>query len=175
MLEHYYNLNADPFRLTPDSRFVYPHPSYIEIRESMHHALQSGDGLLALTGRPGTGKSTMIEWFLGEFKKGEVQWATLSSTNVEGEDLLRMVAYAFGLEAKGLDKSTLVLKLRQQLQEHRRSLLVIDEAQNLSASALEEVQMLTDLQADSRPLLQIFLVGQDRLHERLHDPEMEPL
>ena len=141
----------------------------------MRHALESGDGLLSITGRPGTGKSTLIDWFLGEFENGEVLCATLSSTAVDGDDLLRMVAYAFGLDARGLEKSSLVHNLRQHLQAHRRSLLVIDEAQNLSCGALEEVLALINLQAGSQPLLQIFLVGQDRLHEQLHDPELEQL
>lgn len=141
----------------------------------MRHSLTTGEGIVVLTGRPGIGKSTLVQWFLEGFEEDELFCATLSSTKVEGEDLLRMVAYAFGLEAQGLDKATLLHELQRHLESHRRSLLVIDEAQNLSTSALEEVRMLTNLQAGARPLLQIFLVGQDRLHEQLHSPQMEQL
>ena len=175
MFENNYDLNADPFRLTPDPRFLYAHPSYLKTHESMRHSFASGEGIFVLTGRPGIGKSTLIQGFLGEFDQQEVLCATLSSTNVDGEDLLRMVAYSFGLEARGLDKATLLHELHNLLQTHSRALLVIDEAHNLCGSALEEVRTLANLQAGSRPLLQIFLVGQNQLHDQLHSPEMEQL
>lgn len=175
MYTDYYQLSADPFRLTPDHRFVYPHESYSKVHASMRHALEQGEGILVVTGRPGTGKSTLVEYFLAGLGSDRVPTAKLVSTQLERDDLLRMVVHAFGLGGKYLNKARLLCRLESHLRKHPRALLVIDEAQNLPASSLEELRMLTNLQADSRPLLQVFLVGQEELRKRLRDPGLEQL
>lgn len=140
----------------------------------MQYALEQGDGILVVTGRSGTGKTTLAD-SLGKLKPGRMLIATLATTGFGTDDLLRMVAYQLGLEAKGFDRATLQRELEALLRRQTRTLLIIDEAQNLSAAALEEVRMLTNMRVGSRPLLQIFLFGQQQLRDRIHTPEMEQL
>lgn len=171
----YYQLSAEPFRLTADPRFAFAHQSYSKARLTMQHALEQGEGLLVVTGRPGIGKTTLVEGFVAEMKSDAFTATLLSSSLLEGDDLLPRVAYAFGLDPKGMDKDSLLRKLKSLLNSHNSALLIIDEAQNLSSSALEELRVLASSRANSRPLLQIFLLGQLQLHERLHAPDMAPL
>jgi len=173
--KEYYQLSTEPFKLTPDPRFVFAHRSYRKAHAYMQHMLEQGDGFLIVTGRSGTGKTTLVENFLAGLKSGNVLTATLVSTQLEADDLLRMVAYAFGIEARGLDKATLLCKLEKFLIHRPHALLIIDEAQNLSEAALEEVRMLTNLHVKSHPLLQIFLLGHEDLQQRLHTLGMEQL
>jgi len=130
-----------------------------------------------VTGRPGIGKTTLTQVFLAELEHTEVVAARVASANVEATDLMRVVAYSYGIDVEGLDKATLLTRLKQyfveQTQSGRRVLLIIDEAQGLSYPALEELRLLADLQMGSRPLLQLFLVGQEKLHGLMQDPSME--
>lgn len=175
MYQDFYKLNADPFRLMPDPRFVFLHRSYRKAKAYMRHTLEQGDGFLVITGRSGTGKTMLVEDFLAGLRPEKTVIATLVCVKLEAVDLLRMVAYAFGLDAKGLDKATLLRDIEQFLVRQPHALLIIDEAQNLPAELLEELRMLTNLHVRARPLLQIFLLGQESLQERLHTPEMEQL
>ena len=175
MYQDFYKLNADPFRLMPDPRFVFLHRSYRKAKAYMRHTLEQGDGFLVITGRSGTGKTMLVEDFLAGLRPEKTVIATLVCVKLEAADLLRMVAYAFGLDAKGLDKATLLRDIEQFLVRQPHALLIIDEAQNLPAELLEELRMLTNLHVRARPLLQIFLLGQEDLQERLHAPEMEQL
>ena len=175
MFKEFYQLSADPFRLTPDHRFAYSHQSYRHAHANMRYALDKGDGVLVVSGRSGTGKTTLVQDFLAGMASDDVVTATVVSTHLQEDDVLRMVAYAFDLEPKDLDKATLLRELETFLQRQSRALLIIDEAQNLTEAALEEVRMLTNLHVKSRQLLQVFLVGQEKLHERLHTQSMEQL
>ena len=172
MYKEFYQLHVEPFRLTPDARFVYHHASYSKALGYMQYAMQQGDGILVITGRSGTGKTTLAD-FLVKQRPGGGFVTSLASSDFERDDLLRMVGYAFCLDVQDLDKATLLHELEVFLRRQTRALLIIDEAQNLSSAALEELRMLTDMRVGSRPLLQIFLLGQEHLHERLHTAEME--
>lgn len=179
MYETFYNLTATPFRLTPDPRFCFSHSSYAGARAYLQYAFELGEGFIILTGRPGAGKTTLIESFLKELETGAVAKARIATANLETSDLLRLVAFAYDIEAEGLDKATVLRRLAQHFSAlmHRgwRVLLVIDEAQGLSRSALEELRLLADLQEDARPLLQIFLVGQEKLRSLMREPDTEQL
>ena len=115
--------------------------------------------------------------FLKEIKHSEVVAARVASANVEAADLLRVVAFSYGIDVAGLDKATILLYLEQffvqQARAGKRVLLIIDEAQGLPHTALEELRLLADLQRDSRPLLQMFLVGQEKLRDLMREPDME--
>ncbi len=175
MYREYYELTADPFRLTPDPRFVYAHSSFRKAQAYMQHALEQGDGFLVVTGHSGTGKTTLVEDYLASVRPGNMVTATLTSTLLGVEDLLRMIAYAFGINGEGMDKATLLREIERFLKLQPRALLIIDEAQNLGHEALEEVRLLTNMHFKSRPLLQVFLLGQEELQERLQSSEMEQL
>ena len=177
MYETYYSLSADPFRLSPDPRFCFEHPSFSRARKYMQYALRRAEGFIMVTGRPGTGKTTLVESLLTGLSGNGPVAARLVTAQLGPDELLRKVAYAFGLHVAGLDKATMLLHLErfliQQARTGRGALLVIDEAQGLNASSLEELRLLTNLQENARPILQIFLVGQEELRDIVQRPELE--
>jgi type II secretory pathway predicted ATPase ExeA len=177
MFEAFYKLSTNPFRLTPDPKFCFRHPSYNQAYAYLQYALRLGEGFIMVTGRPGIGKTTLAEVFLTEIEHSEVLAARIASANVEAADLLRVVAYSYGIDVEGLDKATVLLRLEQffiqETRSGKRVLLIIDEAQGLPHIALEELRLLADLQMDSRPLLQLFLVGQEKLRGLMREPDME--
>jgi type II secretory pathway predicted ATPase ExeA len=121
----------------------------------------------------------LTESFLKELEASNVATARIAAANLETTDLLRAVAYLYEIPAEGLDKATLLRRIAQcfsaLMHQGRRVLLVIDEAQGLSHHSLEELRLLADLQEGARPLLQIFLVGQEKLCNLLREPDMEQL
>lgn len=177
MYEKFYGLTADPFRLSPDHRFSFSHASYAKAKAYIRYALQRGEGLVMVTGKPGTGKTTLINDLLTGLPQAEAVVATLVSTQLEADDLLRMVAYSFGLSADAPQKALVLQRLMdflgRQYREGRRALLIIDEAQDLSISALEELRLLTNLQRAGQPLLQIVLLGQESLRDLVRRPDMQ--
>ncbi len=177
MYEHFYHLKAEPFRLSPDHRFCFNHQSYAKAKAYMQYAFERAEGFVMVTGRPGTGKSTLVNDLVDTLSSSGAKVAKLVSTQLEASDLLRMVAHAFGLQTENLDKATILQRLDKLLMSHhndgRRALLIIDEAQDLSSSALEELRLLTNLQLNNQPLLQIFLLGQEELRGLVQGPGME--
>lgn len=143
----------------------------------MKYAYQRSEGFVMITGRPGTGKTTLVNDLIHSIDKRQASVGMLVCTQLEAEDLLRMVADSFGLSSESNQKSRLLLDLTKLFTENysagKRSLLIIDEAQDLSFSAMEELRLLTNLQRNNRPLLQIFLLGQDELRDLVHKPNME--
>jgi general secretion pathway protein A len=179
MYESFYRLKADPFRLSADHRFCFNHPSYIRAKGSVQYALYRAEGFVMITGRPGTGKTTLVDDLLASLSPKKYVVGHLVSSQLEGGDLLRMAAYAFGLDTHGQQKAHVLIRLMSVLaerhQEGLRSVLIIDEAQGLAPSALRELRRLSDLQHENDPLLQIVLLGQEGLRKRLRTPEMEPV
>ena len=179
MFKTFYQLSAEPFRLSPDSRFCFPHPSYRKAIIYMRHAIQRGEGFIMITGRPGTGKTTVIQHLLRILKPGQVVVAKLVTSQLAADDLLRLVSYSFNLNPEGSDKAKLLFQLerflRQQYQQGRRALLIVDEAQDMAENALEELRLLTNIQAGTQQLLQIFLVGQEKLRHVVIAPALEQL
>ena len=179
MYEKYYHLHTDPFALSPDPSFCYAHPSYRKAKTYMSFALQRGEGFLLITGKPGTGKTTLIKELLNELDPAAFKVTTLVSTRLEADDLLRSVAYSYDLPIENADKATVIQHLSKYLiarrQQNQHIILIVDEAQHLSATAIEELRLLTNLELDYRPLLQIFLVGQPQLYDMLGANNMEQL
>jgi putative secretion ATPase (PEP-CTERM system associated) len=179
MYEEFYGLNREPFRLTPDSGFCFQHSSYKKAKAYMQYALHRGEGFVMITGNPGTGKTTLINDLTSSLPNEEVVCANIVSTQLQADDLLRMVVLNFGLDAQTEHKSKLLHDLEQHLrilhQEGTRPLLIIDEAQDVPRNALEELRLLTNLQDNNKPLLQIFLVGQEGLRKLVLLPQLEQL
>jgi type II secretory pathway predicted ATPase ExeA len=175
----FYGLDADPFRLSPDHNFCYRYPSFSKGRAYMQYALHAAEGFVVVTGQPGMGKTTLIGDLLSDYGPGDYTVATLVNTMLEANEVLRSTAYEFGLNVETMDTATVLQRLKQLFaqthQSGRPPLLVVDEAQNLTLNALEELRMLTNLQANGKPLLQIFLVGQEELRAKLQDPSLEQL
>ena len=175
----YYKLTGEPFRLSPDHRFSLGHSSYANAKAYLDYALLQGEGFIAITGAPGTGKTTLISDILAGFEQTDMQVATLTSTQLESRDLLHMVAHSFDLHPEDRSKANLLLELErflnQQSYRGHRTILIVDEAQSLSPSALEELRLLANMQRKDQLLLQIFLVGQEKLLDLIRAPGMEQL
>lgn len=177
MYQEFYSFSAEPFRLSPDQSFAYAHKGYNKARAYMAYAFQRAEGFVMITGRPGTGKTTLIGTLVEQLADSSVNIANLVCTQLQANDLLKMVAYDFGIPLSVVEKGELLQRLTQQFKtwhrDGRRALLIVDEAQDLSISAMEELRLLTNIQVDSRPLLQIFLLGQPELRELILSPALE--
>lgn len=180
MYEQHYGLKEEPFRLSPDSRLCFLHPGFTKAKAYMQYALQRREGFVMVTGRPGTGKSTLIADMTNDLAtQDNVIFASLTCTQIEADDLLRLVVMRFGLDGTQAHKAIMLNDLETLLNrlhsEGKRPLLIIDEAQDLPANALEELRLLTNLQQNNQPLLQIFLVGQEELRATVMSPGLEQL
>lgn len=177
--EKFYNLSADPFRLSSDYRFSFAHKSYSNAISYLKFALYSEEGFIVITGRPGTGKTTLINQVISELDSRKYEVATLVTTQYESHDLLNMIAASFNLDADAASKSSIMLALEKFLQrkhsEGKRVLLIVDEAQGLKKDAVEELRQLSNLHIDGKPLLQIFLVGQEEFRDLIESPDLEQL
>jgi type II secretory pathway predicted ATPase ExeA len=179
MYESFYKLSADPFRLSPDPGFSYQHRTSRKAMTYMRHALHRAEGYVMITGQPGTGKTTLVNDLISTIRPSQAVIAKIVSTKLSADELLNLVAYSFKLNVDGCGKAKVLVKiegfLKQQLQQRRRSLLIVDEAQDLSDDALEELRLLTNLLAGKHQLLQVFLVGQEQLRDTVYKPGLEQL
>ena len=177
MYEIYYKFQAEPFRLSPDHNFCFEHKGYARAGAYMTYAYRRAEGFVMITGRPGTGKTTLIGDLVESLSSDNVHVANLVCTQLQADDLLKSVAYSFEIGSANIDKAELLQRLTVLLQQwhraNRRALLIVDEAQDLSPSAMEELRLLTNIQLDNQPLLQVFLVGQPELRDLVLRPEME--
>ncbi len=179
MYETFYQLSAEPFRLSPDPGFCFQHQTYRKAMTYMLHALYRAEGFIMVTGRPGTGKTTLINDLIQTLRPDQAVVAKIVSTQLTADDLLDLVAYSFNLAPKGCGKAEVLVKverfLKQQYQLGRHPLLIVDEAQDMNERALEELRLLTNMQVGTHQLLQIFLVGQEQLRNMVTSPSLEQL
>ncbi len=178
MFLEFYQLREQPFGVTPDPRYLYFSPTHREALASLFYGIETGRGFLALLAEPGMGKTTLLFQLL-ERLKDSVRSAFLFNTQCDSRELLRYLLDALGLDSRDQD----LVRMHGQLNEFlfrealagRRVVLVIDEAQNLSDSALETVRLLSDFEAPDKKLLQIVLAGQPELAHRLLCPGLGQL
>lgn len=179
MYEAFYGLRARPFQLTPDPDFFYGSRGHRRAMAYLEYGLHQGEGFIVITGEVGAGKTTLVRNLLRRTPADSIEAAQIVSTQVGAADLLRLVATSFGIDAQGLDKSTILQRLERHFRSvhaaGKRSLLIVDEAQNLAPEAVEELRMLSNFQDGTRSLLQSFLVGQPEFREILQRPEMRQL
>ena len=152
MYTKYFDLSGRPFKLSPDHRFYFDGQPHRRAIAYLTYGLSQGDGFVVVTGEIGAGKTTLIDHLLARLQGNNVTTAKISTTQIEGDNLLRLVASAFGIAQEGVDKATMLgrieIFLTDQSRQQRRVLLIIDEVQNLAHSALEELRTLCGVSRD---------------------------
>lgn len=180
MYDTFYKLTGRPFQLTPDPEFYFESGTHRKALSYLGYGLAQGEGFIVITGAVGAGKSTLAAHLLATIDRQRLTAAQIVTSRLDGEELVHMAARAFGLAAHGHDKASALALIEAFLHEEaragRRCLLVVDEAQNLSVEALEELRMLSNFQLGAHPLLQILLLGQPEFREFLQNsPRLEQL
>lgn len=177
MYEAFYELSSSPFQLNPDPNFYFGSKQHRRAKAYLDYGVSRNDGFIVITGEVGAGKTTILRNLLDGLSGSSIVTGHLVTTQLDAEDTLRMVAAAFGLRATDIPKAQLLSSLEAFLitrtSEGKRCLLIVDEAQNLSARAVEELRMLSNFQLGNQALLQSFLVGQPQFRAILQSPEME--
>ncbi len=177
MYEDFYGLKGNPFQLTPNMDLFFGSKVHKQGFAYLQYGLKQGEGFIVITGDIGTGKTTLVERLFSVLEFGPVIASRIVTTQLEGDDIPFMVCSALKIDSKGLTKPQAIGKLEDYLfevsKDGKRVLLVIDEAQNLSLSGLEELRMLSNLSYQGKPVLQCFLLGQIELQHLLGHESME--
>jgi general secretion pathway protein A len=173
----FYGLKELPFALTPDPRFIYFTPSHTEVMANLHYGIESGKGLVVVTGEVGTGKTTVLRWIMQRLERS-VLVAYLFNPRLSVTEFYQQVANLLDVQ-KWETKPELLVALGQALESRHsrglRTVLIIDEAQGLSPSVLEEIRLLSNFESDTAKQLQIVLTGQPELRDVLNDPDLRQL
>jgi len=178
MYEEFYNLKENPFSLLPDPAFLYLSNKHKRALSLLQYGVIKNYGIIAITGEIGTGKTTLLRQLLNSVDEN-VKIGLISNTHNSFSELLKWVFVAFGLDYKNKDTVELydefVNFVIDEYASNHKVVLIIDEAQNMSASALEELRMLSNINADKHQALQMILVGQPELREILLQPKLKQL
>ena len=179
MYERFYNFTGMPFQLTPDSRFFYSSRGHGRAIAHLIYGLSQGEGFIIVTGEVGAGKTTLVERLWSELDRETYTLARINTTQVSNDDLFRLTMAAFGIQTDATDKATLIRLFAAMLAEHRaegrRCLLVVDEVQNLTLAALEELRMLSNITEGGQASLQTILLGQPQFRRKLASPDLDQL
>ncbi len=177
MYAEFYGLRELPFALTPDPRFIYFTPSHTEVMANLHYGIESGKGLVVVTGEVGTGKTTILRWMMQRLDR-TVLVAYIFNPRLSVPEFYQHVAALLDVQ-KWETKSELLMELGRSLESRHsrglRTVLIIDEAQGLSPHVLEEIRLLSNFESDTAKQLQIVLTGQPELREVLNDPDLRQL
>lgn len=178
MYERFYRLRERPFALTPDPDYLYPSRVHREALSYLRYGVESHAGFVVITGAIGSGKTTLIQTLLRGLDN-QTTVARVMNTLLDPRELIESAMIDLGLEPDGKSKPAMLKQFGAFLVDERIAgrmvLLVIDEAQNLTLPALEEIRMLSNLETEKSKLLQIILIGQPDLRDKLDRPELEQL
>ena len=178
MYNKHYGFSETPFNMTPNSRFFFASAKHTEAISTLVYAIEQRKGFVVITGDIGSGKTTVCRTLLNQLN-AQTEIVLVTNTHISGKDLLMTVLDDLGIEYTPGSKSRLLSQLNyyliEQLRNDRNVVLIIDEAQNLSASVLEEVRMLSNLETESEKLIQIIFMGQPELKKKLALPRLEQL
>jgi putative secretion ATPase (PEP-CTERM system associated) len=177
-IEHY-GLSGPPFQLTPDARFWFGSRTHRKAMAYLGYGLAQEEGFITITGEIGAGKSTLVAHLMAKIDRARLNAIEIVSTQVEGDDMLRLVAQGLGIGTVGTSKAMLLERVEERLEDEyrggKRTLVVVDEAQNLPISALEELRMLSNFHLAGRALVQIVLLGQPEFRDKIAAPGLEQL
>jgi general secretion pathway protein A len=173
----FYGLKELPFALTPDPRFIYFTPSHTEVMANLHYGIESGKGLIVVTGEVGTGKTTILRWMMQRLDR-TVLVAYIFNPRLSVTEFYQHLASLLDVQ-KWETKPELLVSLGQALDSRHsrglRTVLIIDEAQGLSPAVLEEIRLLSNFESDTAKHLQIVLTGQPELRNVLNYPDLRQL
>jgi general secretion pathway protein A len=179
MYKEFFNLRKDPFNVNPDPRYLFFTPGVKEALAGLTYGIQNRKGIVLLTGEVGTGKTTLLNTLLEWLHQRQAATAFIFNTQLSASELLECLMADFGVLAESRTKAGMLLRLYRWLLERHQvgqlAVLVVDEAQNLSQEALEEIRLLTNLETSSEKLLQIVLSGQPEFEEKLRNPQLRQL
>jgi general secretion pathway protein A len=177
MYAEFYGLKELPFALTPDPRYIYFTPSHTEVMANLHYGIESGKGLIVVTGEVGTGKTTMLRWVMQRLDR-TVLVAYIFNPRLSVPEFYQHLAVLFDIQ-NWESKSDLLIELGKVLESRHsrglRTVLIVDEAHGLSTSVLEEVRLLGNFESDTAKQLQIVLTGQPELRTVLNNPDLRQL
>ena len=177
MYEKYYGFRERPFQLTPTPNWFYASKLHKRALAYLQYGLSQGEGFIVITGDVGTGKTTIANQLLNQLNQDEIIAKQIVTSKLEPDDLIRMVASSFNLVVTEHTKASYLDAIYSYLKrlhaQHRRALLLVDEAQNLPLASIEELRMLSNFQFNGKPLLQSFLLGQNELNAIIQSPDME--
>jgi putative secretion ATPase (PEP-CTERM system associated) len=172
MFDEFFGLTGRPFQLTPDPGFYFESATHRKALSYLGYGLAQGEGFIVITGEVGAGKSTLVAHLMATIDPNRLTAAQIVTSKLGGEELVHVVAQAFGLHIEGHDKASALGAIEGFLHEEaragRRCLLIVDESQNLSIEALEELRMLSNFQLGAHPLLQTLLLGQPEFRDTLN-------
>ena len=175
MYEEFYGLREKPFDLLPDADYLYMSSGHDSAYTHLQYAVRENKGFVVITGEIGSGKTTLINYLLRQLPE-DLRVAVISQTDVAPELFFKLICRKFNLPYRGLDKGEMLLEFQDFILESRRHkqriVLIIDEAQNLPDETIEEIRMLSNLEAERELLVQIILVGQPELQEKLRRPHL---
>ena len=179
MYKKFYGLRENPFNVNPDPRFLFVTGHIQEALACLHYGIENRKGFILLTGEAGTGKTTLLNKLLESLRQQAVASAFIFNPRLNTIQFLDYMLGDFGLPTEPRMKSQMLMRLNQWLLERFQTggttVLVVDEAQNLSLEVLEEVRLLTNFETSSEKLLQIVLCGQPELERKLGQPQVRQL
>ncbi len=175
MYEEFYGLQEKPFDLLPDAGYLYMSSGHDSAYNHLRYALQENKGFVVITGEIGSGKTILINYLLRQLPE-DLLVAVINHSEVGPEQFFKFVCREFGLSCQGLDKGDMLLAFQDFIlacrQRQQRVVLIVDEAQNLPDTTIEEIRLLSNLEAERELLLQIILVGQPELRQKLRQPHL---
>ena len=176
MYEQFYNLKENPFNMTPDSRYFYPSEKHQEALDSLIYAIDERKGFVVITGEIGSGKTTICRALLNKLN-ANTKVSLILNTHINAKELITMVMEDLGVDPVKGTKARLLSQLNnfliEELSHDNNIVLMVDEAQNLSYRMLEEIRMLSNLETEREKLIQIILIGQPELREKLRLKSLE--
>lgn len=171
MYESHYGLKSRPFQLTPDPHYYFESLTHRKALSYLGYGLAQGEGFIVITGDVGAGKTTLVGHLMATIDKARLTAANIVTTKLDSQDIVRVAANHFDIDTDNMNTAQLLSAIEEFLHNEaragRRCLLIVDEAQNLPAGALEELRMLSNFQLGGQALLQIFLLGQPEFRELL--------
>ncbi len=178
MYLEFYGLKLSPFDITPNPRFLFHSTKHREAFNHLLYGIRERKGFVQLTGEVGAGKTTLCRALL-EHLDGHFSTALILNPVLSANELMKAIATEFGLDVKGMDRletmATISDFLLKQTLAGKETVLIVDEAQNLTEDLLEQVRLISNIETDDRKLLQIVLMGQPELRERLNSPRLKQL